>query len=81
MSFPSSPGPCVVSGRRTVTCVTLSWRFAPQPDLTTLLQHIGFTDISAETLSGGITTLYEARKPSLRSPTPQETLAWQPIGA
>ena len=55
--------------------------FRSQPDLTTLLQHIGFTDISAETLSGGITTLYEARKPSSRSPTPQETLAWQPIGA
>jgi demethylmenaquinone methyltransferase / 2-methoxy-6-polyprenyl-1,4-benzoquinol methylase len=54
--------------------------FRPQSDLTTLLQRIGFTDISAEALSGGITTLYEARKPSLLSPVPQETSVWQQIG-
>ena len=54
--------------------------FRAQPDLTALLHHIGFTEISAEALSGGITTLYEARKPALLSPTPQEALAWQPIG-
>lgn len=54
--------------------------FRPQSDLTTLLQRIGFTDISAAALSGGIATLYEARKPSLLSPAPQETPVWQQIG-
>ena len=54
--------------------------FRPQSDLTTLLQRIGFTDISAEALSGGIATLYAARKPSLLSPVPQETPVWQQIG-
>ena len=54
--------------------------FRPQSDLTTFLQRIGFTDISAEALSGGIATLYAARKPSLLSPVPQETPVWQQIG-
>lgn len=54
--------------------------FRPQSDLTVLLQRIGFTDISAEALSGGITTLYEARKPPLVSPGRKETPAWQQIG-
>jgi len=54
--------------------------FRPQSDLTTFLQCIGFTDISAEALSGGIATLYAARKPSLLSPVPQETPVWQQIG-
>lgn len=36
--------------------------FRPQSDLTHLLQHTGFIEIDAEPLSGGITTLYEARK-------------------
>lgn len=36
--------------------------FRPHADLTPLLQHTGFTAIKAEPLSGGITTLYEARK-------------------
>jgi demethylmenaquinone methyltransferase/2-methoxy-6-polyprenyl-1,4-benzoquinol methylase len=54
--------------------------FRPQSDLTTLLQRIGFTDVSAEALSGGITTLYEARKPALLSSVPQEMPAWQQIG-
>lgn len=54
--------------------------FRPQSDLTMLLQHIGFTDISAEALSGGITTLYAARRPALLSSAPQETPVWQQIG-
>jgi len=54
--------------------------FRPQSDLTILLQRIGFVDVSAEALSGGITTLYEARKPSLASPGVKETTAWQQIG-
>jgi demethylmenaquinone methyltransferase/2-methoxy-6-polyprenyl-1,4-benzoquinol methylase len=54
--------------------------FRPQSDLTTLLQRIGFTDISATALSGGIATLYEARKPSLLSPVSQEAPVWQQIG-
>jgi demethylmenaquinone methyltransferase / 2-methoxy-6-polyprenyl-1,4-benzoquinol methylase len=54
--------------------------FRAQADLTTLLQRIGFTDISAEALSGGITTLYAARKPSALSSASQETPAWQQIG-
>ena len=54
--------------------------FRAQSDLTTLLQRIGFTDISAEALSGGIAMLYEARKPSLLSPVPQETPVWHQIG-
>lgn len=54
--------------------------FRPQSDLTILLQHIGFTDIAAEALSGGIATLYEARKPSLVSSVRKETPAWQQIG-
>jgi demethylmenaquinone methyltransferase/2-methoxy-6-polyprenyl-1,4-benzoquinol methylase len=54
--------------------------FRPQSDLTMLLQRVGFTDISAAALSGGIATLYEARKPSLLSPVPQETPVWQQIG-
>jgi hypothetical protein len=54
--------------------------FRSQSDLTTLLQRIGFTDISAEALSGGITTLYEARKPASLSPVSQETPVWQQIG-
>ena len=54
--------------------------FREQSDLTILLQHIGFTDISAEALSGGITTLYEARKPALIASAHKETPAWQQIG-
>jgi demethylmenaquinone methyltransferase/2-methoxy-6-polyprenyl-1,4-benzoquinol methylase len=54
--------------------------FRPQSDLTALLQRIGFTDISAAALSGGIATLYEARKPLLLSPVSQETPVWQQIG-
>jgi demethylmenaquinone methyltransferase/2-methoxy-6-polyprenyl-1,4-benzoquinol methylase len=54
--------------------------FRPQSDLTTLLQRGGFTDISAEALSGGIATLYTARKPSLLAPVSQETPVWQQIG-
>jgi demethylmenaquinone methyltransferase/2-methoxy-6-polyprenyl-1,4-benzoquinol methylase len=54
--------------------------FRSQSDLTILFQRIGFTDILAEALSGGITTLYEARKPSLVSPVRKETPAWQQIG-
>jgi demethylmenaquinone methyltransferase / 2-methoxy-6-polyprenyl-1,4-benzoquinol methylase len=54
--------------------------FRPQSDLSTLLQRIGFTDISAEALAGGIATLYAARKPSLLSSAPQETPVWQQIG-
>jgi demethylmenaquinone methyltransferase / 2-methoxy-6-polyprenyl-1,4-benzoquinol methylase len=54
--------------------------FRPQSDLTTLLQRIGFTDISAAALAGGIATLYEARKPALLSPVSQETPVWQQIG-
>lgn len=50
--------------------------FRPQADLTDLLQRIGFRDISAEALSGGITTLYTARKPALASPAPEETPTW-----
>jgi demethylmenaquinone methyltransferase/2-methoxy-6-polyprenyl-1,4-benzoquinol methylase len=37
--------------------------FRPQSDLTALLQRLGFVEVAAEALSGGITTLYEARKP------------------
>jgi demethylmenaquinone methyltransferase/2-methoxy-6-polyprenyl-1,4-benzoquinol methylase len=54
--------------------------FRPQSDLTALLQRLGFTDIAAEALSGGITMLYEARKPSRVSPGRKETPAWQQIG-
>ena len=54
--------------------------FRPQSDLTTLLRRSGFTDISAEALSGGIATLYAARKPSLLPPVPRETPVWQQIG-
>jgi demethylmenaquinone methyltransferase/2-methoxy-6-polyprenyl-1,4-benzoquinol methylase len=54
--------------------------FCSQSNLTILLQCIGFTVILAEALSGGITTLYEARKPSLVSPVRKETPAWQQIG-
>jgi ubiquinone/menaquinone biosynthesis C-methylase UbiE len=54
--------------------------FRPQSDLTALLQRLGFTDIAAESLSGGITTLYEARKPSWVSTGRKETPAWQQIG-
>lgn len=54
--------------------------FRPQSDLTALLQRIGFTDISAAALSGGITTLYEARKPSLVSHGRKETPTWPQIG-
>jgi demethylmenaquinone methyltransferase / 2-methoxy-6-polyprenyl-1,4-benzoquinol methylase len=54
--------------------------FRHQPDLTALLQRIGFTDISAEALSGGITTLYEARKPAFVFPARKETPTWQQIG-
>lgn len=54
--------------------------FRSQSNLTILFQRIGFTDILAEVLSGGITTLYEARKPSLVSPVRKETPAWQQIG-
>src|SRR6266571_2701479 len=50
--------------------------FRPQSDLTTLLQHIGFTNIDAEALSGGITTLYEARKPVVVSHALKEAPAW-----
>jgi len=54
--------------------------FRSQSDLTILFQRIGFTDILAEALSSGITTLYEARKPALVSPVRTETPAWQQIG-
>ena len=50
--------------------------FRPQSDLTTLLQRIGFTEISAVALSGGIATLYDACKPALLSPVSQETPVW-----
>ncbi|MGE3537235.1 MAG: ubiquinone/menaquinone biosynthesis methyltransferase [Candidatus Tectimicrobiota bacterium] len=36
--------------------------FRPHSDLTPLLQRLGFVEIDTEPLSGGITTLYEARK-------------------
>ena len=54
--------------------------FRPQSDLTALLQRVGFTGISAVALSGGITTLYEARKPAALSSASQETSAWHQIG-
>ncbi|MBM3223946.1 MAG: ubiquinone/menaquinone biosynthesis methyltransferase [Candidatus Tectomicrobia bacterium] len=55
--------------------------FRPQADLTTLLQDLGFTDIVTVALSGGITTLYEARKTlTVAASTPKETSGWQPIG-
>jgi demethylmenaquinone methyltransferase/2-methoxy-6-polyprenyl-1,4-benzoquinol methylase len=54
--------------------------FRPQSDLTALLQRLGFVDVSAEALSGGITTLYEARKPALVSSAGKETPAWQQMG-
>jgi demethylmenaquinone methyltransferase/2-methoxy-6-polyprenyl-1,4-benzoquinol methylase len=54
--------------------------FRPQSDLTPLLQRIGFTDVAAVALSGGIATLYEARKPALLSPVSQETPVCQQIG-
>ena len=54
--------------------------FRPQSDLTIILQRIGFVDVSAQALSGGITTLYEARKPALVSTVYKETPAWQQIG-
>jgi demethylmenaquinone methyltransferase/2-methoxy-6-polyprenyl-1,4-benzoquinol methylase len=56
--------------------------FRPQSDLTNLLQHLGFTDIVATALSGGITTLYEAHKvATVVASAPKETPGWQPIGA
>jgi demethylmenaquinone methyltransferase/2-methoxy-6-polyprenyl-1,4-benzoquinol methylase len=38
--------------------------FRQESDLTGLLQHVGFRDVYAKPLSGGITTLYEGRKPA-----------------
>ncbi len=55
--------------------------FRPQADLTALLQRSGFTAITTTTLSGGITTLYDAYKPDTplhvvgatgRAPQPKE---------
>jgi demethylmenaquinone methyltransferase/2-methoxy-6-polyprenyl-1,4-benzoquinol methylase len=38
--------------------------FRPYADLTGLLHTVGFQDVSATPLSGGIATLYEGRKPA-----------------
>lgn len=54
--------------------------FRPQSDLTALLQRLGFVEIAAEALSGGITTLYEARKPVVVTHTRKETPGWQQTG-
>jgi len=54
--------------------------FRPQADLTSLLQRLGFVDVSAVALSGGITALYEARKPVVLSPRREERPAWQQTG-
>ena len=54
--------------------------FRPQSDLTALLQRLGFVEVAAEALTGGITTLYEARKPVMVSHVCQETPAWQQTG-
>jgi demethylmenaquinone methyltransferase/2-methoxy-6-polyprenyl-1,4-benzoquinol methylase len=54
--------------------------FRPQSDLTALLQRLGFVAVAAEALSGGITTLYEARKPVVVTHTPEETPVWQQTG-
>lgn len=54
--------------------------FRPQSDLTALLQRLGFVEVAGEALSGGITTLYEARKPILVSHAHKETPAWQQTG-
>ena len=55
--------------------------FRPQSDLTPLLQRLGFVEVAAEALSGGITTLYEAQKPVVVSHALKETTAWQQTGA
>lgn len=54
--------------------------FRPQADLTVLLQHLGFVEVAAEALSGGITTLYEARKPIVVPHACKETPVWQQTG-
>src|SRR5215831_19211096 len=54
--------------------------FRPQSDLTALLQHLGFVEVAAEALSGGITTLYEARKPLVVTHASKETPVWQQTG-
>jgi demethylmenaquinone methyltransferase/2-methoxy-6-polyprenyl-1,4-benzoquinol methylase len=54
--------------------------FRPLSDLTALLQHLGFVEVAAEALSGGITTLYEARKPIAVSHALKETPVWQQTG-
>jgi len=54
--------------------------FRPQSDLTALLQRLGFAEVAAEALSGGITTLYEARKPTVVTHAPKEAPAWQQTG-
>jgi len=54
--------------------------FRPQSDLTALLQRLGFVEVDAEALSGGITTLYEARKPVVVSHALKEAPAWQQTG-
>ena len=54
--------------------------FRPQSDLTALLQRLGFVEVAAEALSGGITTLYEARKPVVVTHTLKETPGWQQTG-
>lgn len=54
--------------------------FRPQADLTVLLQRLGFVEVAAEALSGGITTLYEARKPVVVSHACKETPVWQQTG-
>lgn len=38
--------------------------FRQGPDVATLLQQVGFVDVGVEPLSGGISALYEGRKPS-----------------
>jgi len=54
--------------------------FRPQSDLTALLQHLGFVEVAAEAMSGGIATLYEARKPLVVTHAPKETPVWQQTG-
>jgi demethylmenaquinone methyltransferase/2-methoxy-6-polyprenyl-1,4-benzoquinol methylase len=41
--------------------------FRQQARLEVLLRQVGFTNVCSEPLSGGITTLYTGRKPSLES--------------
>lgn len=47
--------------------------FRRQPEIATLLHHVGFVDVRTTALSGGITRLYEGWKPSATSRTGEET--------